>query len=60
MSKAEQRNRPPVGPSDDGIPAGDSPPKPRWPLVLAAVAWGTWMVFLIVMLVFRLRESARG
>ncbi len=59
MEKNEQRNAPHPG-ADDGIPAGDSPPKPRWPLVLAALAWGTWMAFLVVMLLIRLHESPRG
>jgi hypothetical protein len=59
MSKPEKRNMPQPG-VDDGIPAGDSPPKPRWPLLLAAVAWGAWMAFLVVMLIVRLHESPRG
>jgi len=29
-------------------------------VVLAAVAWGTWMAFLVVMLLIRLHESPRG
>jgi hypothetical protein len=59
MSKPDQRNKSQAVP-DDGIPAGDSPPKPRWPLILAAVAWGAWMAFLIVMLAVRLRDVPRG
>ncbi len=59
MSKPDKQKNSQVMP-DDGIPAGDSPPKPRWPLILAAAAWGTWMAFLVAMLVVRLREAPRG
>jgi hypothetical protein len=34
--------------------AGDSPALPRWPLIAAALAWGGWLVFLVVMLVLRI------
>lgn len=50
----------PERPEPDDIPAGDSPPKARWPLILAAAAWGTWMLFLVAMLIVRLSESPRG
>ena len=33
--------------SDPSIPAGNSPPLPVWPLLLAAVMWGGFAVFLI-------------
>lgn len=59
MSKPKNKNTPPPVP-DDGIPAGDSPPKARWPLVLAAVAWGAWLLFLIAMMIVRLSETPRG
>ncbi len=39
------------------IPAGDSPPLPRWPLLIAAGAWGGWLVFLLVMMVMRIGSS---
>lgn len=50
----------PERPEPDDIPAGDSPPKARWPLILAAAAWGAWMLFLGAMLIVRLSESPRG
>ena len=34
--------------------------KPLLPLVLAFAAWGAWMVFLVAMLIIRLRESLPG
>lgn len=43
--------------ADDDVPAGDLPPQPRWPLVLAATLWGLWMVFLVVMMWMRVRAS---
>ena len=42
---------------DPNIPAGDAPPMPWWPLVLSAVAWCGWLVFLVVMMVLRLRTT---
>lgn len=57
---AEKAMKRPQSPPDDGIPAGDSAPKSRWPLVLAAAAWGTWLAFMIVMMVARLHEVPRG
>lgn len=44
---------------DDGIPAGDSPAKPKWPLYLSAAAWGTWLAFMVVMMVLRIYEAPR-
>jgi hypothetical protein len=46
----------PAPPGDD-IPAGDLPPQPRWPLVLASAAWGLWIVFLVVMTWMRMRTT---
>jgi len=63
VEKAKPQARParPAGTTpavpDDGIPAGDSPPKPAWPLILAFVAWGGWLIFLIAMAVYRLSRS---
>jgi len=42
---------------DNDLPAGDSPPLPRWPLIASIVAYCVWMVFLIAMLVVRLRYT---
>ncbi len=39
---------------DNDLPAGDSPPLPRWPLTAAIVAYSAWMVFLVSMAVLRL------
>ena len=40
------------------IPAGDSPPKPMWPLIVGAGVWGIWIGFLLVMMVIRMRTTA--
>jgi hypothetical protein len=42
----------------DDLPAGDLPPQPRWPLVLASAAWGLWVVFLVAMMWMRIRTTA--
>jgi len=39
------------------VPAGDAPPRARWPLVVAAVAWGAWVVFLVAMMIVRIRTT---
>lgn len=38
---------------DPSVPIGNAPPFPRWPLVLAAVAWFASVVFLVVMMLDR-------
>ncbi len=42
---------------DNDLPAGDSPPLPRWPLIVAIVAYVLWMMFLIAMMIVRLRYT---
>jgi hypothetical protein len=44
--------------NDPNIPCGNSPPLPRWPMVLAAVAWTAWIGFLVAMTVAALRSNA--
>lgn len=39
---------------DNDLPAGDSPPMSRGPLVAAIIAYICWMVFLLSMMVMRL------
>ncbi len=36
---------------DPNVPAGNAPPLPRWPMVIAGFAWFAWIVFLVVLLV---------
>jgi len=43
---------------DNDLPAGDSPPLPKWPLVAAIVAYGAWMIFLLAMMILRLIETS--
>jgi len=38
---------------DPSVPVGNAPPMPRWPVVVTAIAWLAWVVFLIAMLVSR-------
>lgn len=58
MSDATPTN-PPAAPNkpksfwDNDLPAGDSPPLPKWPLTAAIVAFSLWMVFLISMAILR-------
>ena len=42
---------------DNDLPAGDSPPLPRWPLTTAIIVYAAWMVFLVSMAVLRLRTT---
>ena len=42
---------------DNDLPAGDSPPMPRWPLVAASVTFVVWFGFVISMMVIRLAET---
>jgi hypothetical protein len=44
--------------ADPSIPAGDSPPMPRWPLVVGGAIWCAWVAFLTVMVIIRLRTTA--
>ena len=46
------------GRGDRDLPVGNSPAKSRWPLVLSGFAWLLWVVFLVAMMVSRLRTSA--
>ena len=39
--------------ADPSVPVGDAPPLPYWPLALAGIAWSSWGVFLVVMLLSR-------
>ena len=40
---------------DNDLPAGDSPPLPRWPLIFWIVVYVAWMLFMISMLIVRLK-----
>lgn len=42
---------------DNDLPAGDSPPLPRWPLTASIVAYSLWMIFLVAMMILRLRTT---
>ena len=42
---------------DNDLPAGDSPPLPRWPLTAAILAYSVWIVILISMMIVRISTS---
>jgi len=50
-NKDDKKSR--VNWDDPSVPVGNAPPMPRWPLVVTAMAWLAWVVFLIAMLVSR-------
>ena len=37
---------------------GDAPPGSRRPLVLALAAWVLWLIFLLVMMILRMRATS--
>lgn len=43
---------------DNDLPAGDSPPLPRWPLTAAIAAYAIWMVFLVSMMLMRVTQAS--
>ena len=45
--------RPRINWNDPDVPAGNAPPLPRWPLVLAALLWVGWLGFLVAMALMR-------
>ncbi len=49
----ECSKKPGVDWADPDVPAGNSPPLPRWPLALSALAWIAWLAFLVLMAVER-------
>jgi len=59
MANASDNATPPKPRSiwDNDLPAGDSPPLPRWPLTAAIIAYSVWMVFLIAMMILRIRTT---
>ncbi|UCD29113.1 MAG: hypothetical protein JSV03_01110 [Planctomycetota bacterium] len=43
---------------DNDLPAGDSPPLPRWPLTASIIAYSVWIVFLFAMMLVRLSNPS--
>lgn len=52
-TESENKKKSRVNWDDPSVPVGNSPPMPRWPLVVSTIAWLAWVVFLIVMLASR-------
>lgn len=44
--------------NDPNVLAGNSPPMPRWPLVVSVLAWCGWLVFLVIMMVMRMQTTS--
>ena len=42
---------------DNDLPAGDSPPLPRWPLMFWIVVYIVWMIFLVSMVILRFKTA---
>ena len=57
-TESENQKKTRVNWDDPSVPVGNSPPMPRWPLVVSAMAWIAWVVFLIVMLASRYDAAA--
>ena len=49
---------PETGADNSDILAGDSPPRPVWPLVAGVAVWVVWIGFLLVMMVIRMQITA--
>ena len=58
MNKKPPRSNEPKTIWDNDLPAGNSPPMPKGPLIAAAVAYGCWLVFLLVMTILRVTSKA--
>ena len=43
---------------DPEVLAGDSPPRPAWPLFVGASVWVIWIGFLLAMMIIRMRTTA--
>ena len=44
---------------DAGVPAGDSSPRPAWPLVAGVTVWVLWIGFLLAMMMMvRMKTAA--
>ena len=56
--QTNQADSPKATTTDPDLPAGDSPPQPKWPLILGVAAWAGWLVFLVVMMVARIKTTA--
>lgn len=48
---SNESKRPRIDWADPNVPVGNAPPLPRWPLIVAGIAWLAWVVFLVVMTV---------
>ena len=45
---SSDRRQPKIDWADPKVPVGNAPPMPRWPLVVLATMWLSWLVFLVV------------
>ncbi|MCP4593110.1 MAG: hypothetical protein GY842_20435 [bacterium] len=56
-TKARPEKHAPTG-LEHELPAGDSSPRPAWPMVLVGGMWVLWVGFLVAMMVIRMRTTA--
>ena len=49
---------PETGADNSSVLAGDSPPRPVWPLVAGVAVWVVWIGFLLAMMVMRMQTTA--
>lgn len=52
-SSSDEPQKPRIDWADPNVPVGNAPPLPRWPLVIAGIAWLAWVAFLVVMMLSR-------
>lgn len=57
-TKRNSQQREPKSIWDNDLPAGDSPPRPPGVLIVTAVAYGCWLIFLLVMTILRMTYHA--
>jgi len=57
-TKKDAQQREPKSIWDNDLPAGDSPPRSPVVLIVSAVAYGCWLIFLLVMTILRMTYHA--
>ncbi len=57
MSKNPQQSKEQKTIWDNDLPAGNSPPRSKAALVAAALAYGGWLVFLLIMTILRVTSK---
>ena len=58
QAHTEQAPPPKYDWSDPSVPAGDAPSMPRGPMIASIVVYCGWLIFLISMVVLRLKTTS--